>query len=709
MQGSPGGSPGAGSGPAGFKTGVARDDERKVDPCAAGCGVFFYLVILVQVIMFIVVLATANAKMPTDGECPSGYTFRHGFYCLEDSLKTEWEACIQNVQGIPGGRRLEDSYMMSANATFAEHMHKLASGDPKSPRERQTRELAARRLQGSVIPQDLWQFLEEFVEMPIVIFGTMFILASLWLIAMTKMTGAVVWGTLVFDILALIAGVIFCLVEFGDFNWMLFALAVLFSIGIVVLREQIKTAIVVMHKAMEGLSHNKRLFPISFGITTLWVGFFALWIASLIGLDMVKEIGPGDYDQSSPWNGECDVVNKWPGELRWLWIIVYYWSTFFFDNAKLIVITAQLGEWFFKGDSADKSIWSKALVWAFNPLKSGGANAICSAIMGGTQMLMNYIHSKVSIVRAVFNPIEWIPLCLAFCLKSIVHTYTKFGLVAQAFSGQPFCAGASNTFELLRNKLGEAIICDYVGKRVLSWCTYLLSLGVAMAALTWSNALQGHEEANKIFEEVILLIVVMLLLAYIVSYPFLSIVFIVILENLLPNDIDPTFRAILNSVFAAMFMGSVTNFLLKAMSHVVVSAMDVIYFCFAVEDDCGQKQEERFADLYEAIKKTIVVGTPAGAGNKGVEMGQPVGAQPQQNQMAVQVPQGSAPGSLIQVQGPDGTLLQVAVPPGVMPGQTFMMQIAPAAPPVATPAAQPEVVGVPQNPATNETNQVAKE
>merc|ERR1719443_210629 len=390
---------------------------------------------------------------------------------------------------------------------------------------------------------------------------------------------------------------------------------------------------------MEGLSANKRLFPISFGITLLWIGYFALWIASLIALDMTKQIGDEDRGGRMV---KCGVVNKYDGQYRWLWIVVCYWSSYFFNNANLIVITAQLGEWFFKGDNADKNIWSRATVWAFHPFKSGGANAICAAIMGATQALMAYVNSKCKMVAAMFNPIEWIPLCLAFALKTIIHTYTKFGLVAASYSGKPFCEAASCTFQLLKQKLGEAIICDYIGKRVMSWCTYMLSLGVAMAALVWGNSLQNYDEANKIFSEIGFLIPTMLFLAYVVSFPFASIILIVLLEAMLPNDMDGTARAILNSLFAAIFMGSITNFLLRTMSHIVVSAMDVIYFCFAVEDDLGQKQE-RFEDLYTAIKLTIVPGT---VNNQGVVMGVPPG---QANTMQVACPEGCAAGTTVQV------------------------------------------------------------
>jgi len=401
--------------------------------------------------------------------------------------------------------------------------------------------------------------------------------------------------------------VIWCLAEFNAFNYMLAILAVAFTIGLVIARKQVKTAIVVMHKAMEGLVANKRLFPVTFGMTCLWIGYFALWIASIIGLDMRKTV-----------DNKCEIADSYsPGQLRWVWIFVYYWTTYFFNNAKLIVITAQLGEWYFKNDQADVNMWSKAAVWAFHPFRSGGANAICAFIMGSTQTLMVYVNSKCRMIAAMFNPVEWIPLCLAFALKSLIHTYTKFGLVAASYSGKPFCEAAACTFQLLKAKLGEAVICDYVGKRVMSWCTYILSLGVAMSALTWANSLQNLDEANKIFKEFTLMVIVMLGLAWVVSYPLFSIVFIVFLEALLPNDIDGTGRAILNSIFAAIFMGSITNFLLRTMSHVVISAMDVIYFCFAVEADLGQGQD-RFQELYAAIKDTIVPGT---VNNQGAMMG----------------------------------------------------------------------------------------
>merc|ERR1712151_760720 len=112
---------------------------------------------------------------------------------------------------------------------------------------------------------------------------------------------------------------------------------------------------------------------------------------------------------------------------------------------------------------------------------------------------------------------------------------------------------------------------------------------------------------------------------------------------------------------------------------------DVIYFCFAVETELGQKQD-RFNDLYEAIKETIATGV---VNNQGVVVGQPI---------PVLVPEGAAPGSLLQIPGPTGPM-QVQVPEGVAPGQIFTV-----VPPQAQQATvvTPQVAGRPMQPAAKE-------
>merc|ERR1719210_169671 len=106
-------------------------------------------------------------------------------------------------------------------------------------------------------------------------------------------------------------------------------------------------------------------------------------------------------------------------------------------------MTPQIAGWYFQQPKSE-SFWIDSTKWAFGSL--AGGNAICSAIMGVTQYLMRYVHSKCRLIVGLFNPVEWIPICLAFALRQCIFTYTKFGLIAHAYTGEAFCTMAGNAF-----------------------------------------------------------------------------------------------------------------------------------------------------------------------------------------------------------------------------------------------------------------------
>merc|ERR1712151_335608 len=144
------------------------------------------------------------------------------------------------------------------------------------------------------------------------------------------------------------------------------------------------------------------------------------------------------------------------------------------------------------------------------------------------------------------------------------------------------------------------------------------------------------------------------------------------IDGFLSNLSDVGVRAVLNIVFASLFCGSISHILLNNVSRIVVNAMDIIFFCYAVEIDNLQKQE-RFEQLYDNIVKSIQPGyVPT---NPGITAGNP----PTEHIM-VQIPADALPGSKIQVQVPDGQMVQVLVPPGAIPGTSIQVQIPPTQP-----------------------------
>jgi len=524
-----------------------------------------------------------TSECPTDymsqSDCISGFVHRERVIetmdCITESLCMELKTCASNNPGS-GSRRLS-----------AEEVHgrRLAAKDAKN----------------------VWQFLEQHFYQPTVLFGSVFACAGLWLVALDKAPKAVVWGTMIMDILLLVAIFVWFYIETESINWACIVLAALMAIGCVVARKQINNACVMMRIAMDGLFANKRLFAVTFGVQCVWVAFFALWIAGIIGMHFVQEALP---DPDPNWDGRCSIQVAWTGNggLQVYWILHYYWTTYFFRNINVFLITVNISGWYFKEDSY-KSFWVQGLEWVLGPM--AGGTAICSAVIGILEYLLSRVSSPCNIILGILNPLEWIFVCIGLCLKTVAMTYTKFGVIAMAHGGRPFCETAPKAFQVLRAHLGDAVVTDYVGKRVMAWCTYAVALAVAFRTWEWGDHVQ--EIAVEIPTHTF--IAIMALYAWLISYPFVGLIFVIFLEQGIGGIAEPgsDVRKGMNSIFASVFMGCISYFLLNFLSGVVVSAMDAVLFCFAVEESLGQKQAERFDKLYGSIKETFAVGTVVGS------------------------------------------------------------------------------------------------
>jgi hypothetical protein len=578
-----------------FEAGVRIERPRKIS-AEFGCAALFYLSMVVQLVLAITILSSKNADVEsfTTG-CPSGYTPAHECsntdghtvgvgMCVSSALCQDIEACASNAP--PSGF----TNVLGGNA---------------------------RRL--SSIPADTWQFLEEHWYQPTLLFLCSFILASLWLVALQRFTQVVVWGTIVADVLLLVGIFIWFLAEGWPINWPCIVGVVAIVAASAYYRKKVNAAADMMNIAMNGLFDNMRVFGVCFGVQMVWVAFFAIWIASLLGMHFVKEV---KLVTDGGWS-RCELSAPWwldSGALITFWMLQYSWVTFFLQNVNLIIITQTLAGWYFNEDGY-KHFWMPALKWSVGAL--AGGNAICSAIMGIGEYLMSKIGSCWSLFFAVLNPFDWLFICLALVTKTLIQTYTKFGLIAHAYGGRPFCETAPRAFQVLKQWLGEAVITDFLGKRIMSWCTYLVALLVTYVAWVWGCQVQSLTSGSL---NLGLFIGLVVLWVYLLSYPFLGLVAVVLFEQYAGSNFDGETRGYMNAFLAAQFMGSITYFVLKFLSQVVVSAMDVALFCYAVEKDIGQQQDERFATLYDAIKMTVTTGVAQGNSSSEVVVGTAVPA-----------------------------------------------------------------------------------
>lgn len=686
--------------------------------------VIFVAAVFTQFIMSIAILASKNSDVwSQDGDdgpwtCPDGMVLWNQCGNVNSvgrrrEIRGAWGRCVQEDfcndlrECMSGGtsRRLSIAEIEAEAPSFEDLMQRIA--DDEHPPRALHKENAKRILSSrGPVAESVWDFLEEYPYKPAVLFGAVFVAAGIWLVILQQATAAAVIGIIVLDILMLIIVFFWWLIEFDVVNWACPILAVGMIVAAIILRKKISCAIHIMKTSMDGLAANKRIFLVCFGFQLLWVAYFALWVSAIVAIHFVvaveyKPIGDVDssssyYPSSSSTEGYCEIVTGWPGHflVYFFWIFMYYWVTYFFRNANLILITANLSGWYFNEPGYEQN-WLTGIKWAFGPC--AGGSAFCAMIMGACQYLVARTNNLCRIILSVMNPIDWIPLCLALCLKQIIITYTKYGVVAHVYSGLPFFQAAPKAFTLLKSRLGEAFITDYLGTRVMAWATYVISIGMAFAAWAWADDLQGYPSFSKVGGAA--LIFITFLYAYILAMPFFALILVIILEQFINDIEDAAVRALFNSIFASVFIGSITFFLLTYVSLIVVNAMDVVFFCYAIEMDNAGSRQERFEKLYESIKDSIAPGVAdmqQGLNNGLVVQGiAPNGAAPATGQqtLAVTVPPGAAPGQTLQIQTPQGQTIQVQIPAGLQQGQTFNVQVQQ---PVAAPMAQ--VVGQPVGP-----------
>lgn len=646
-----------------FKAGVQIDKPRRLS-LEFGCAALLYISVAAQLVLAIVIFASKNSEIETiecrngiecQSSCPSGY--RSASECRNGNNVFVTHGCV--------------------SSDLCQEISACASSAPA--RLLEAIESKPRLLSSSSIPRDSWQFLEEHWYQPTVLFLLSFALASLWLFALKKITKVMVWGTIAADVLLLAGIFVWFLVEDWGINWPCIVGAVLIVAASAVFHKKVNSAAVMMNIAMNGLFANMRVFGVCFGVQLVWVAFFAIWIASLLGMHFVKEVKP----VTDEFGYSCEVVPaKWidSGALVTFWMLHYYWVTFFIQNVNTIVITHTVAGWYFNEDGY-KHFWVPALKWSLGPL--AGGNAICAAIMGAGEYLMSKIGSAWRLCLSCMNPLDWIFVCLALVLKTIIQTYTKFGLIAQAYSGRPLCETAPRAFQVLKQWLGEAVVTDYLGKRIMSWCTYVVALLVTYIAWVWGCQAQNLTGDDLEMTHFLLLIC---LWVYLLSYPFLGLIIMVLFEQYGGSSINGEFRGYLNAFFASLFMGCITYFVLQFLSQIVVNAMDVSLFCYAVEKDLGEQQNDRFNALYDSIKMSVAAGTTQGSD------GVVVGTAAQTQTVMVTVPEGVLPGQQLQVASPSGQQVMVIVPEGLKPGMQFQAMM-PLEPVAQAPAPTTDVVG----------------
>lgn len=138
----------------------------------------------------------------------------------------------------------------------------------------------------------------------------------------------------------------------------------------------------------------------TFAVQCIWIAFFAMWIAAIIGAHFVREVAKVENDGHM----YCEVHTGWAtnGLLIFYFIMHYHVVTAFFKNINTMMITANLSGWYFN-ENGYKSFWMNALYWSLGP-QSGG-NAVCATITGFLEYLLSRVKSNVAMCFQLYESV----------------------------------------------------------------------------------------------------------------------------------------------------------------------------------------------------------------------------------------------------------------------------------------------------------------
>ncbi|CAK0839806.1 unnamed protein product [Prorocentrum cordatum] len=533
---------------------------------------------------------------------------------------------------------------------YAEHARRLLAG-------------------GDEVPKSLWDFLETHFYVPALLLGGV-LAASLWPLALQKFPRSMVWGTIGADAVLLMAGFVWFTLEADMWNPALAIVAGLTAMAAVFHRTKIDQCSVVMKAAMDGLVSNRRVFLACASVACIWAAFFAMWVAAFIGMSFVKEVAqlpPMQYTSYFPGCELQEVLWLASGWKKLFFFVNLYWTTYFFRNVNLIVVSSTVSSWYFNSEGY-QSFWIQALRWGFVDLAGG------SAILHHGVCVLPPLQDQTPLEPGsrLPEPRRLDPRVHRLCSPagpSRLHEVWAHiaGVLWETF----LCDSAFAGMKLLERQLGTAVLTDYIGTRVMSWATYVVFLCVACATWAWADPVQGVESITQI--SLGAMIFVMLVFAWIIDMPFYCLAAVIFLEVLVRpagSSSDPDSfetRAVLNAISAALFLGAVVHFTMDTVSQIVVNAMDTIFFCFAVETQLGDAKQERFAGLYDNMKATIAPGA--------LLQDAVVGAPPCSQPMQVMVPEGAGEGFVLRVLAPQGHSIEVTVPAGFAAGSVMTLTV----------------------------------
>lgn len=416
----------------------------------------------------------------------------------------------------------------------------------------------------------------------------------------------------------------------GDLQWQPLVLVVLMVGVLIWKRKAVDMAAMCISAAARGLEETPSVFAWTALVMLIYFAYLLVWsfimiISATVWDVRLKEECVQDFTTGEEVCGEQCVMgtSKLSEDSRIFCGVLFSPTVYFLKNAMLIICTTGIGSWYFhKDEPVRKDAARIGFKWAWTI--SSGASFVCAVILYLIDEMKKMAKNKCQ------SPINFVVWLITMCLANCMQAMTRFLLISHTFHGGGIRQTAKNSWDVLKRRLGDAVVNDTVAHMVLTWSTSLFCTAFGFMAWAWLDDCMEEGLLNTIgdaaasggeFADILIILLIGVMFAF-VSKPIFSLVLVAFFGSMIKLDI-------LVGFLGGIFIGSISCILFRYFSAVVLASSDVIFYCFALEADAGSRQEERFPEIYKMIDAQVVVGKPVEGQQAEAVQGAVVADQPQ--------------------------------------------------------------------------------
>lgn len=420
--------------------------------------------------------------------------------------------------------------------------------------------------------RDVFSLFSDFVVVPVVTILGIPVIAFLWLMALQKFTRIVSWLSIALKVaLWIFLGVYMIILGSVPSGAILLAVGVIFAIFFFLMRDDVEKGIGHLNMGTRALTMpgNRSVYAVSGLVEVLYILYLVFfWLVS-IKSSQVFELN----------EFVCQVtIPTWVSQINNFMLFAMLWVSFFFRAVILNITAVTIGSWYFK--QSDRPSTSALAGLKFSFTGGFGVLSIASLVLAIVDRIRRYVDSKTG----YFHPLGLIAKLIGCCIYSILHTYSKFLVIAHAFGGKDFYSSAQQAVGTMKGRFKGGLINDWLVEIVVRLGAFVFSAGITFGVWKWFDTALGVDTLGQLppflgFEAFTGIVLGIL---YLIQSPLLCILALVLVAPMVSF-----MGQVIQPVFCSVFVGSVSFIIFSFFGDLIVNSTNTIFFAYAVAESNG--------------------------------------------------------------------------------------------------------------------------